>query len=107
MSGLFSKFKGGSSVSDHSYPCPTFGLPVSLVIDCSCPSTDTWIVQSGTTTGVTSPSHKNKKDVEPEPEITPLVKMLQNAGPVKNDGSDKFFGMENVRLDFLLYEQFN
>ncbi|KUJ23985.1 cysteine proteinase [Mollisia scopiformis] len=51
---------------------------------------------SGTTSpGVSSPSHKNKKDAEPEPEITPLVKMLQNAGPIRNDGSDKFFGLEN------------
>lgn len=46
--------------------------------------------------GVTSPS-KGKKDAEPEPEITPLVKMLQHAGPIRNDGSDKFYGMENVR----------
>ncbi|KAL3419031.1 ubiquitin carboxyl-terminal hydrolase creB [Phlyctema vagabunda] len=38
---------------------------------------------------------KNKNVEEPEPEITPLVKMLQNAGPVRPDGSDKFFGMEN------------
>lgn len=35
------------------------------------------------------------QDVEPEPEITPLVKMLQNAGPIRPDGSDKFFGLEN------------
>ena len=34
--------------------------------------------------------------MEPEPEITPLQKMLQNAGPLRNDGSDKFFGLENV-----------
>lgn len=24
--------------------------------------------------------------------------MLQNAGPVRGDGSDKFFGLENVRI---------
>ena len=52
-----------------------------------------------------SPSHKNKKDVEQEPEITPLVKMLHNAGPVRNDGSDKFFGMENVRPPVKLYQR--
>ncbi|TVY64224.1 putative ubiquitin carboxyl-terminal hydrolase creB [Lachnellula suecica] len=44
--------------------------------------------------GVSTPS-KSKKDVEPEPEVTPLVKMLQHAGPIRNDGSDKFFGLEN------------
>lgn len=27
---------------------------------------------------------------------TPLEKMLMNAGPIRIDGSDKFFGMENV-----------
>lgn len=52
--------------------------------------------QNTTTSSVTSPT-KSKKDAEPEPEITPLMKMLQNAGPLKNDGTDKFFGMENVR----------
>ena len=30
-------------------------------------------------------------------ELTPLEKMLLNAGPIRPDGSDKFFGMENVR----------
>jgi len=40
-----------------------------------------------------SPKHKKE---EPEPELTPLDKMLQNAGPLSTDGSDKFFGLENV-----------
>lgn len=53
-------------------------------------------IQNSTTTSVAAPTSKGKKDVEPEPEITPLVKMLQTAGPIRNDGSDKFFGMENV-----------
>ncbi|ESZ95557.1 hypothetical protein SBOR_4037 [Sclerotinia borealis F-4128] len=35
------------------------------------------------------------QDAEPESDITPLVKMLQNAGPIRPDGSDKFFGLEN------------
>ena len=46
------------------------------------------------------PQPKGKKEIEPEvPEITPLQKMLQTAytGPIRNDGSDKFFGLENVR----------
>ncbi|KAB5579874.1 ubiquitin carboxyl-terminal hydrolase [Coniochaeta sp. 2T2.1] len=41
-----------------------------------------------------SASPKNKKE-EPAPELTPLEKILQNAGPVREDGSDKFFGLEN------------
>jgi ubiquitin carboxyl-terminal hydrolase 9/13 len=28
--------------------------------------------------------------------MTPLEKMLLDSGPVRGDGSDKFFGMENV-----------
>ncbi|KAI0818307.1 cysteine proteinase [Xylaria sp. FL0064] len=36
-----------------------------------------------------------KKKEEPAPEATPLEKMLQNAGSIRPDGSDKFFGMEN------------
>ncbi|KAK5630082.1 hypothetical protein RRF57_005797 [Xylaria bambusicola] len=39
-----------------------------------------------------------KKKEEPPPELTPLEKMLQNAGAIRPDGSDKFFGMENVAL---------
>ncbi|EXJ78362.1 ubiquitin thiolesterase [Capronia epimyces CBS 606.96] len=35
-----------------------------------------------------------KKDPN-APIPTPLERMLMNAGPVRNDGSDKFFGMEN------------
>ncbi|KAI1338512.1 cysteine proteinase [Xylariaceae sp. FL0016] len=36
-----------------------------------------------------------KKKEEPAPEVTPLERMLQSAGAVRQDGSDKFFGMEN------------
>ncbi|KAK4147899.1 uncharacterized protein C8A04DRAFT_8750 [Dichotomopilus funicola] len=39
-------------------------------------------------------STKNKKD-EPQRDQTPLEKLLHNAGPVREDGSDKFFGLEN------------
>ncbi|EXJ88307.1 ubiquitin thiolesterase [Capronia coronata CBS 617.96] len=35
-----------------------------------------------------------KKDPN-APLPTPLERMLMNAGPIRNDGSDKFFGMEN------------
>ncbi|KAI5867075.1 cysteine proteinase [Durotheca rogersii] len=45
----------------------------------------------------TSPAGKDaqKKKDEAAPEVTPLEKMLQNAGALRQDGSDKFFGMEN------------
>ncbi|KAH9902308.1 cysteine proteinase [Xylariomycetidae sp. FL2044] len=47
--------------------------------------------------GASAASSKDaqKKKEEPVVELTPLEKMLQSAGPVRQDGSDKFFGMEN------------
>ncbi|KAI1813297.1 cysteine proteinase [Poronia punctata] len=50
--------------------------------------------------GLGSSSHPStkesaKKKEEPPPDMTPLEKMLQNAGAIRPDGSDKFFGMEN------------
>lgn len=44
-------------------------------------------------------SSKNKKD-EPAVELTPLERILQNAGPLREDGSDKYFGLENVGPHF-------
>jgi len=46
----------------------------------------------------TASKDAQKKKEEPPPELTPLEKLLQNAGPVREDGSDKFFGLENVRI---------
>jgi hypothetical protein len=34
-------------------------------------------------------------------DLTPLEKMLQNAGPLRDDGADRFFGLENVRRTLL------
>lgn len=42
----------------------------------------------------TSPA-KSKADASAT-QITPLQRMLESAGPLRNDGSDKFWGMENV-----------
>lgn len=38
------------------------------------------------------------KKEPPVPPVTPLEKMLQDMGAIREDGSDKFFGMENVSL---------
>jgi hypothetical protein len=53
------------------------------------------------TTNITSP----KKDNHVLP-ISPLERMLQeDRSPVRGDGSDKFFGMENVSpLEFLILQ---
>lgn len=49
---------------------------------------------AGASTTTRDPTLKSKKD-EPPQELTPLEKLLQNAGPLREDGSDKFFGLEN------------
>ncbi|EPQ64123.1 Bgt-2222 [Blumeria graminis f. sp. tritici] len=47
------------------------------------------------THGSSSQSSK-KKDVESVSDLTPLKKLLLNAGPsLREDGSDRFYGMEN------------
>lgn len=53
-----------------------------------------WKPGAASTSNNASKESQKKKD-EAAPEITPLEKMLQNAGPIREDGSDKFFGLEN------------
>ncbi|KAM5356201.1 hypothetical protein ACJ41O_002847 [Fusarium nematophilum] len=58
----------------------------------------TKIKSSGTASA--TPSNKDavaKKKTTEEPvlDLTPLEKMLQNAGPLRDDGTDRFFGLEN------------
>lgn len=55
----------------------------------------TIVSDQGTSTTPNNASPKAKKD-EPTQELTPLEKMLQNAA-AREDGTDKFFGLENVR----------
>ena len=53
---------------------------------------------SGDAKGPTSPTSASspaKKDPN-APQPTPLEKLLSDAGPIRDDGSDKFFGLENV-----------
>ncbi|KAH6853449.1 hypothetical protein B0I37DRAFT_303974 [Chaetomium sp. MPI-CAGE-AT-0009] len=49
---------------------------------------------SGVSKSDSTAATKNKKD-EPQPDLTPVEKLLHNAGPIREDGSDKFFGLEN------------
>ncbi|QPC66983.1 hypothetical protein HYE67_009214 [Fusarium culmorum] len=53
---------------------------------------------SGTAT-TTTPSKQDavaKKKEEPVLDLTPLEKMLQNADSLRDDGTDRFFGLENT-----------
>lgn len=43
-----------------------------------------------------SPAPPNPKKDPQTPQISPLEKRLQDMGSIRVDGSDKFFGMENV-----------
>ncbi|XDG07039.1 hypothetical protein ABKA04_006654 [Annulohypoxylon sp. FPYF3050] len=53
-----------------------------------------WKSSSAAASGSAGKDAQKKKE-EPTPELTPLEKMLQNTGALRQDGSDKFFGMEN------------
>ncbi|KAG6995475.1 ubiquitin carboxyl-terminal hydrolase creB [Physcia stellaris] len=44
--------------------------------------------------GVSSPNPNTKKDPNAVPQ-TPLERLLSGAGPIRDDGSDKFWGLEN------------
>ncbi|MCJ1397019.1 hypothetical protein MMC11_000211 [Xylographa trunciseda] len=59
--------------------------------DTSLPKLHTVCFTSSNPATSSSPA---KKDAN-QPQPTPLEKLLQEAGPLRNDGSDKFFGMEN------------
>ncbi|KAI4121408.1 MAG: hypothetical protein LQ338_006378 [Usnochroma carphineum] len=51
-------------------------------------------IRSSTASNPSVGSGTSKKDPNAPP-LTPLEKHLLDAGPIRNDGSDKFFGMEN------------
>ncbi|KAL8907926.1 MAG: hypothetical protein Q9171_005667 [Xanthocarpia ochracea] len=52
-------------------------------------------IRSSTAANPSAGSTTPKKDPN-APLLTPLEKRLLDAGPIREDGSDKFFGMENV-----------
>ncbi|KAI0175974.1 cysteine proteinase [Hypoxylon sp. FL1284] len=53
-----------------------------------------WKPSSSTASSSASKDAQKRKE-EATPEVTPLEKMLLSAGALRQDGSDKFFGMEN------------
>lgn len=54
-----------------------------------------WTCLAQNPSGAASGSSPTKKDPN-APLPTPLEKLLLEAGPIRTDGSDKFFGFENV-----------
>ncbi|KAI4282781.1 MAG: hypothetical protein L6R38_002669 [Xanthoria sp. 2 TBL-2021] len=54
-------------------------------------------IRSSTAASPSTGSTTPKKDPNAPP-LTPLEKHLLDAGPIRDDGSDKFFGMENVSI---------
>jgi ubiquitin carboxyl-terminal hydrolase 9/13 len=82
MTSFFGRFKPGT-VSTATSPC-------ACVVS-------QWLTANAIQTPA-SPASKDaiaKKDPN-APQPTPLEKLLADAGPIRGDGSDKFFGFENV-----------
>lgn len=102
MSSFFGKLKSQvcNEAAPRGYlcscsePAPSCRRPASV-----CHSTtDGFLPQNAPSPAVgTAPTKKDPNAPVP----TPLERMLMNAGPIRHDGSDKFFGMENVRLPSL------
>jgi ubiquitin carboxyl-terminal hydrolase 9/13 len=59
-----------------------------MSVRCALARGYTYALQAPSNPAVTTPIKKE--------EPTPLEKLLVNAGPLRGDGSDKFFGFENV-----------
>ena len=82
MTSFFGRFKPGTVSTAASRPA------------CVVPQ---WLTSGAIQTPV-SPASKDaiaKKDPNAQ-QPTPLEKLLVDAGPIRGDGSDKFFGFENV-----------
>lgn len=47
-------------------------------------------------------AHGGKKDANVS-QATPLERLIADAGPIREDGGDKFFGMENVCSGLVLF----
>jgi hypothetical protein len=100
MSSFFGKLKSGT-VSQPKIDSTTQGLLSNLYFILLSTSEEVLLLVYCLTRaqqGSTSPSigsSPSKKDTTSQPQ-TPLEKLLLNAGPIREDGSDKFFGMENV-----------
>ncbi|KAH6604696.1 ubiquitin hydrolase [Trichoderma cornu-damae] len=69
-------------------------MPASPASRCSRLLTKTSPLQPSTAQTAKEAVPKKKDEIAPE--LTPLEKMLQNAGPLREDGTDKFFGFENA-----------
>lgn len=92
--GQFTRVDSYLAAGLLSNGCFILGLPVHII------QVLLQLLTPNLAQGTTSPSvgsSPSKKDATSQPQ-TPLEKLLSNAGPIRKDGSDKFFGMENVRL---------
>ncbi|KAL8783364.1 MAG: hypothetical protein Q9213_004683 [Squamulea squamosa] len=61
-------------------------------------------IRSSTAASPSTGSSTTKKDSN-APSLTPLEKHLLDAGPIREDGSDKFFGMENCLYFFVPFRE--
>lgn len=103
MKALFSKgSKNGVSDNTSLQPCslnlvaqqmlrapPVRPFELGPQLTCNC-----YFAQASNPPATAPPV---KKDLQ-VPQISPLEKRLQDMGSIRGDGSDKFYGMENVSL---------
>lgn len=85
MASFLTKWKPGGAVCHRYHLDRTI-----LLLDSS------WHISQSASSPASKDAQKKKEKEEPQPELTPLEKMLQNASALRSDGSDKFFGLENV-----------
>lgn len=99
MTSFFGKLRANAVSSSHIFgAASTSGSLVERAKGSAYKSknTDADLCAFETGNSPATGSSAAKKDPN-QPPPTPLEKLLQDAGPIRNDGSDKFYGMENVR----------
>lgn len=96
MSSFFGKLKSQVRRRPLRLPCllkRSMNASIHWPTLCIYPATDCLFSQNAPSPAVgTTPIKRDPNAPIP----TPLERMLKHAGPLRSDGSDKFFGMENV-----------
>lgn len=82
MTSFFGRFKPGTVSPAAPHPACVASQWLTLIA-----------IQSPASPASNSPAAKKDPNA---PQPTPLEKLLAEAGPIRGDGSDKFFGFENV-----------
>jgi hypothetical protein len=79
MSSLLNRFKGSAVRLSYFFHVGATNIPTTQ------------------NTAAARVGHSSKRDAN-APNPSPLERLIADAGPIREDGSDKFFGLENVSL---------